>query len=157
MIKKWKYGVWIISLLISYVIFMIMEIGTADPSSSHGNRNPFLILLFMLWPVIFIFYYLTTDITARFLLQKKSNILNAAILVCSLLAGGILYFLIRTKASAVINALEKSSNEAYIQGLNQFTNSIYFNHYTFLLTVILCIMLGSGISFLATKFKSNYQ
>ncbi|MBS4175587.1 hypothetical protein [Bacillus sp. FJAT-49736] len=143
---KLKIVIWFICLLITVGTFYIMIVGTASPDKANGNGNPALFVLFTAYPAMISFYYLTINIGVRLILKTKNKRLAWILCSTSLIVCVALYFPIRSNAEAVKLGLEKSINKDYSKGWNQFTNTIYFNTYTFLLALFLCIVIATVIS-----------
>jgi len=145
-LSKWKMIIWFISLMVTYGCFFIMNIGTAPPEALHGNGNPWLLFLMILWPFFIVFYYLTIEFVIRWLLSTRSKGMVMGFLTLCVIGCVGVYFPIQSKAQAVRNALMVSDHEGYHIGLNQFTNSIYFNTFTFLLSVLVCGLVAAFLS-----------
>ncbi|QHE50751.1 hypothetical protein [Pontibacillus sp. HMF3514] len=144
--SKWKMIIWFICLVVTYGCFFMMNIGTASPEASHGNGNPWLLLLMILWPFFMVFYYFTIELVTRWLLATRSKRIVLSFLTLCVIGFVGVFFPIKSKAQAVRNALLGSNNEEYHIGWNQFTNSIYFNTFTFLLSVLLCGLVAAFLT-----------
>lgn len=123
-----------------------MNMGTAPPEASHGNGNPWVLFLMILWPFFIVFYYLTIEMVTRWLLSTRSKGMVMGVLTFSVIGSVGVFFPIQSKAQAVRNALVESNNEGYYIGWNQFTNSIYFNTFTFILSVLVCGLVAALLS-----------
>jgi len=144
--SKLKITLWFTCLFITCGTFYMMVIGTTPPGGINGNGNPALLILFGTMIFLIGFYYLTIDITVRLLLKKKNIKMISLYFLISSTAFVVLYFLSRSNAERVRTSLLNSKNEAYSVGWNQFTNTVYFNTYTFFLSFFSCIMLATIIT-----------
>lgn len=145
-----------ILVLLSFLGFLLIEnVFTIQPSVTSGNGNLGLLIIMALSP-IFIASYLYTFKRTRgifFTIQnKKIGILALSFL---LLLGAFMVFLIISYRSDLIVALggtpSNPDSRIFRYGwLNQYTNSIYFNAYTFILTHFIVIAIGI-ISVLTNK------
>lgn len=153
--SKLKIILWSIGMFVTSGTFYVMFLGTASPEGTNGNGNPALFVLYATSPFIFVFYYLTTDLIVRLLLKMKRVLLILLGMLGSVIMSVALYFQLKAHESKVRNALENSPNEAYREGWNQFTNSVYFNTYSFSFSMMVCFLFGfliSGIILFAKKF-----
>ncbi|WP_236015731.1 hypothetical protein [Planococcus soli] len=145
-----------ILVFLSFSGFILIEnVFTIQPSVTSGNGNLGLLVIICLSP-IFIGSYLYTFKRTRELISKEQNkMISILVISFSLLLGGFMVFLIINYRSDLIVALggtpSNPDSRIFRYGwLNQYTNSIYFNAYTFILTHSLAFAIGI-ISMLTSK------
>lgn len=155
MIKR-KVYIWIFCLAIMIGTVYLAELGTASPHSSNGNGNPFLLVIYMCWPLYICFYYVTINLS--FYLFRKINSLLVEIFSVVLCVAALVgsYFAIQSKETSVRSALSHSNNAHYQEGWNQFTNSVYINAYTFIASLLICVLLTLVFRILYRVLK-NFQ
>ncbi|MBS4202277.1 hypothetical protein KHA93_21940 [Bacillus sp. FJAT-49732] len=146
--KNWIF--WFTTLLFSFLGFYLMEhIFTFKPESISGNGNPGILIIILFSPLFLASYILTFKLTRELL--KEANIKKRGfILLFSLLCCGLLLFAIIHYKNELVIALggpptEPESRIYRFGWFNQYTNSLFFNIYTFLLSYILNIIIGTLI------------
>jgi hypothetical protein len=98
-------------------------------------------------PIFIASYFFTFKVVRENLINVKNRNLSVAILFLSLISCTLLIYQIINYTNELIIALggtpTNPNSRIYRFGwFNQYTNSIYFNVYTFLLTHILAIIIG---------------
>lgn len=150
---KKVYLYWVITVLLSFFGFYLIETTfTIDPDRISGNGN-LGILIIMLFSPIFIAGYLLTFIVTREISHKvEKKIIKIVIVFLLLICCGLLIPPIINYTNELIIALggtpsDRDSKIYRFGWFNQYTNSIYFNNFTFLLTYLIAAIIGilSGI------------
>ncbi|MGA9227659.1 MAG: hypothetical protein WB217_15045 [Mesobacillus sp.] len=154
---KKKSIFWMISLLLSFLgFFLIEKIFTIKPNVISGNGNLGLLIIMLFSPIFLASYFLTF----QFVKEKSNNAenrkMNAWILLLSLIFCVFLMAAIVNYANELVIALggtpANPDSRIYRFGwFNQYTNSIYFNVYTFLMTHIIVVMAA------VLSVKSNFR
>lgn len=139
---------WSVSLFISFIGFYLIENAfTIKPNVISGNGN-LAILVILLFSPIFIASYFLTYIHARQIANNtKNRKIKAFILSCLIVCFTVLIFVLVDYTCELIVALggtpSNPDSRIYRFGwFNQYTNSIYFNVYTYLLTHIMVFIVG---------------
>lgn len=147
MLKK-RYIFWFISILLSFLGFFLIEnTFTIKPEVISGNGNFGILILMLLSPFFISSYFLTYKLAREISFNTMTRIIRVVILSLSLICCALLIFPIFNYASELIIALggtpSNPDSRIYRFGwFNQYTNSIYFNFYTFLLTHIIAVIIG---------------
>jgi hypothetical protein len=143
-----RYVFWFISLLLSFFGFYLIEnIFTIKPDVISGNGNLGILIIVLFSPIFIASYFFTFKVVRENLINVKKRNLSVAILFLSLISCTLLIYQIINYTNELIIALggtpTNPNSRIYRFGwFNQYTNSIYFNVYTFLLTHILAIIIG---------------
>jgi hypothetical protein len=143
-----RYVFWFISLLLSFFGFYLIEnIFTIKPDVISGNGNLGILIIVLFSPIFIASYFFTFKVVRENLINVKNRNLSVAILFLSLISCTLLIYQIINYTNELIIALggtpTNPNSRIYRFGwFNQYTNSIYFNVYTFLLTHILAIIIG---------------
>ncbi|RTZ57708.1 hypothetical protein EKO25_01975 [Bacillus sp. SAJ1] len=130
------------------------ELGVA----SGGNGNPGLFPWFILFPFFLIFLYGTFKYLTNFILKKNMKFILIVIFSSSLLSLIIVLFTnieankIREK---IVEVSPSFTSVKQLSLLNTWSNSIFFNHYTFIL-VFLLVLLASSI-YAAIKISTSLK
>ncbi len=143
-----RYMLWFFSLMVSYVGFYVIEhLFTIPPHKVSGNGNPGLLVIFLLFPFFAASLYLTFILIKAIFstglnIKRIAIISSIAILICIILTGLIIHY-----TNALVHSLggtpTSPDSRIYRFGwFNQYTNSLYFNTYTFLLIHILSVLAG---------------
>lgn len=137
---------WPISFVLTLFGFLLIEkVFTISPDSTSGNGN-LAILIALLFSPIFIASYFFTYKGVKILLKKKNvpkvNIMTFTI---ALTIGVLLIIPITSNINEIILELgggpkEPNSKIFRFGWFNQYTNSIFFNIYTFLASHILIVI-----------------
>ncbi|MDM5225326.1 hypothetical protein QUF73_03810 [Cytobacillus sp. NJ13] len=137
---------WILSFLFSFSGFYLIEhLFTVDPNVISGNGNLGILIIFLFTPVFISSWIFTYKLAkAKFV---KNNKMTIGILLFSLACCVLLIIAIHDYTRELIIALggtpDNPESRIYRFGLfNQYTNSLYFNVYTFFLTHIITVILG---------------
>lgn len=155
MLKK-IYFFWIISILLSFLGFRLIENGfTVKPDLISGNGNLGIAIMMLLSPIFISGYFLTYKMTREISYNAMTRKLRIVILSLSLICCVLLLFPIVNYTNELIISLggtpSNPNSRIYRFGwLNQYTNSIYFNVFTFLLTHIIAVIIGI-LSFIKIK------
>lgn len=145
---KRKYIYWGISLLFSFLGFLFIEHAfTIEPHRISGNGNLGIVVIFLFSPVFITSYILTFKRVRERLVAVNNRKINTRILLLSLVLSVLLIAAIINYTNELIIALgggpEIPDSRIYRFGwFNQYTNSLYFNVYTYLLTHIIVVILS---------------
>lgn len=146
-VKK-KSIFWIISLLLSFLgFFLIEKIFTIKPDVISGNGNLGLLIIMLFSPVFIASYFFTFKLVKEKSNNVKNRKINAWILLLSLIFCVVLMAAILNYANELVIALggtpaDPDSRIYRFGWFNQYTNSIFFNGYTFLMTHMIVVMAG---------------
>jgi hypothetical protein len=134
-------------LLSFFGFYLIENIFTIKPDVISGNGNLGILIIVLFSPIFIASYFFTFKVVRENLINVKNRNLSVAILFLSLISCTLLIYQIINYTNELIIALggtpTNPNSRIYRFGwFNQYTNSIYFNVYTFLLTHILAIIIG---------------
>ncbi|MCJ1909009.1 hypothetical protein [Planococcus ruber] len=138
----------VIFVLLSFLGFYLIEnVFTIEPQVTSGNGNLGMLIILLLSPIFFVSYFYTFKKTREVFYKVQKKIIKALILSLLLLLIVVLVFLNIEYTNELIIALggtpsDPDSRIFRFGWFNQYTNSIYFNLYTFLLTHILAVIIG---------------
>lgn len=145
------------SLLLSLLGFMIIEHAfTINPHTISGNGNLGIVVIFLFSPVFLASYTLTFKRVREKLITLNNRKINTRILTLSLILCAILIAAIINFTNDLITALggdpTNPDSRIYRFGwFNQYTNSLFFNVYTFLISHIFAVMLGVLATIISRK------
>lgn len=157
---KMKDIIGVIFVLLSFLGFYLIEnVFTIEPQITSGNGNLGMLIILLLSPIFFVSYFYTFKRTREFFYKVQKKIIKALIVSLLILSGIVLVFLNLEYTNELIIALggtpsDPDSRIFRFGWFNQYTNSIYFNLYTFLLTHILAVIIGI-LSVSRNKEKDN--
>jgi hypothetical protein len=158
---KKKSIFWMISLLLSFSGFFLIEnIFTIKPDVISGNGNLGLLIIMLFSPIFLASYFLTFKVVKEKSTNVKNRKISAWILLLSLICCVFLMAAILDYANELVFALggtpaDPESRIYRFGWFNQYTNSIYFNVYTFLMTHMIVVM--AGVLSVKSKFgKPSY-
>lgn len=143
---KKKSIFWMISFLFSFLGFFLIEnIFTIKPDVTSGNGNLGFLIIMLFSPVFIASYFLTFKLVKEKSNHVNNRKINAWILMLSLIFCVFLITAIVNYANELVIALGGSpanpDSRIYRFGwFNQYTNSMYFNVYTFLITHMIVVM-----------------
>jgi len=144
---------WIISFVLSYLGFYLIEnTFTIKPHVTSGNGNLGILVIIVFMPLFILSYFLTyklsRNVSGTFENRKiKVAILSLLVLCCALLIFPIVNY-INELVIALGGTPSNPDSRIYRFGwFNQYTNSMFFNGYTFLLTSIAAVVFGIIFSF----------
>jgi ABC-type Fe3+ transport system permease subunit len=143
-----KYIFWFISILLSFLGFYVIEnTFTIKPNVISGNGNLGILIIMLLSPIFILSYYLTYKLGREVSYNATTRKLRVFILSLAFICCSLLIFPIVNYTNELIIALggTPSNHESRIYRFgwfNQYTNSMYFNVYTFLLTHTLAVIIG---------------
>ncbi|EWG11096.1 hypothetical protein [Cytobacillus firmus] len=143
--KKQIY--WSLSFLFSFFGFYLIEhLFTVKPHVVSGNGNLGILVIFLFTPV-FISSWIYTFKLAKVKMVKEGKT-TIGILLFALAGCVLLLILINDYTSELITALggtpDNPESKIYRFGwFNQYTNSLFFNVYTFFLSHVLIVISGS--------------
>lgn len=138
----------VIFVLLSFLDFYLIENAfTIEPQVTSGNGNLGMLIILLLFPVFFVSYFYTFKRTRELFYKVQKKIIKALIVSLLILWSVILVSLSIEYINELIIALggtpsDPDSRIFRFGWFNQYTNSIYFNLYTFLLTHILAVIIG---------------
>ncbi|WP_027964698.1 hypothetical protein [Halalkalibacillus halophilus] len=142
-----KNMAWVVSLLISlFGFYLIQYVFTVSPSTTSGNGNLGILIIILFSPFFLLSYYFTFQVAHQDLNIKnpkiKLGIVTGSVILCTLL-----FFLIADYRNNLIQELggpptNPDSTIHQLGWMNQYTNSIYFNLYTYSLTHIIALSIG---------------
>lgn len=120
---------------------------TINPDVWSGNGNLGILIMMLFSPIFILSYFLTYKISREISYNKLKRKISLALLTLALISCTLLILSIVNYTSELIIALggtpSDPDSKIYRFGwFNQYTNSIYFNVYTFLLTHIIAVIIG---------------
>lgn len=154
---KRKTIYWLTSLVLSFLGFFLIEhIFTIKPHVISGNGNLGILVILVFSPVFLASYILTFKRVREKTIHNRK--INAGILLFSLLLCAILIAAISNYTHDLIAALggDPGNRESRIYRFgwfNQYTNSLFFNVYTFLLSHLI-VVIFSVLSVVTFRRKS---
>ncbi|MGE7601394.1 hypothetical protein ACQKL5_02700 [Peribacillus sp. NPDC097675] len=137
-----------ISILLSFLGFYLIEnMFTINPDVWSGNGNFGILIMLLFSPIFILSYFLTYKMSREISYNKLKRKISVVILTLALISCTLLILPIVNYTSELIIALggtpSDPDSKIYRFGwFNQYTNSIYFNVYTFLLTHIIAVIIG---------------
>lgn len=145
--KKFFLFLYLCSFLLTGLVFILSNAMTSEVTadSRSGNGNPFLFPLMFLHPFILFFLYGTTEYSMRFLLKwSVKRIQLCAFLAFSLvsLISVLTFNAVMTMQAKIITINNSIDGPDQIGYLNIYTNSLFFNGYTFLMVLLFCFLIG---------------
>ncbi|MDQ0350210.1 putative membrane protein [Alkalibacillus filiformis] len=149
------YVYWISALVISGIGFYFVNIMTVSPDVISGNGNLGLLVGILFLPVWVMGLYWSYQVAIN-LSQNQHKVYLFVLIVVLLISGSLLVIPLINNANELIDRLGGPPSEPgsviYRFGwLNQYTNSMFFNLYTFLIIHILTVVIGV----IAAIFISN--
>ena len=150
---KKTYKFWVLSFVLSYLGFYLIEnIFTIRPDVTSGNGNLGILVIIGLMPIFILSYFLTYKLSREVSITFNNRKMKVVILSLLVLCCALLLFLIVNYTDELVIALggtpSNPDSRIYRFGwFNQYTNSLFFNAYTFLLTHIAAVVLGIVLSF----------
>lgn len=137
-----------ISILLTFLGFYLIEnMFTINPDVWSGNGNLGILIMIIFSPIFILSYFFTYKISREIAYYKMRRKIRVVILTLALISCTLLILPIVNYTSELIIALggtpSAPDSKIYRFGwFNQYTNSIYFNVYTFLLTHIIAVIIG---------------
>lgn len=149
--KKSFLALYIVCTLASIAMFILCNIlteplQTESELGGGGNGNPGLFPIIFFLPFFLFFLYGTTEILMRWIHKKYS--LRIIILFTLLSMFGVVTIASLTLIEAnefrsfIVEVNPSFEDESQVTLLNTFSNSIFFNQYTFLMLIFACLFLG---------------
>ncbi len=147
-------GLLVINMAGFYLIYDL----TVPPNTISGNGNPVLLLMVPV-TVIFIALNVFLGIKVNHFLQRQSKLTTMLIITAMVAVFLVLLSAEITFVNHLMDQLggrpDNPNLKIYGWGwLNQYTNSLYFNQYTFTMGLAVSVSLGAAVALLQTK-KSN--
>ncbi|MCR2822602.1 hypothetical protein [Lederbergia panacisoli] len=144
--KTWFF--WVTTTLISFFGFYLIEhIFTVSPESISGNGNLGIIFIMLFSPFFLASYIFTFRLTSKLLkkagLKFKIGIFLFSVLGCALLVYAIIHYKNELVIALGGPPTNPESRIFRFGWFNQYTNSLFFNIYTFFLSYIFIIFLGT--------------
>ncbi|PSL40962.1 hypothetical protein B0H99_10394 [Planomicrobium soli] len=145
--KKFFLFLYLCSFLLTGSVFILSNAMTSEvtPDSISGNGNPFLFPLMILHPFILFFLYGTTEYSMRYLLKWSSKVIR----ICAFLAFCLVSLIfvvtfnaVKSMQAKIIKINDSIDGPNQIGYLNIYTNSLFFNGYTFLMVLLICFLIG---------------
>ncbi|MFC3846469.1 hypothetical protein ACYEXS_34150 [Paenibacillus sp. MAH-36] len=145
MSKKAKIRTTVVLLVLSIILFYLVNLFTIDPYKTSGNGNLGLVPILFSIPIFIgfnIFYFLVL----RTGLRKVSNKIKALIFIICLIIL-VVFFLLELNfvkdLSDLLGSWDDLNSRVYRYPiLNQYTNTMFFNKYTFLTAVTITTLIG---------------
>jgi hypothetical protein len=136
-----------ISILLSFLGFYLIEnVFSISPDVWSGNGNPGILIIMLFSPVFVLSYFfickLTREILANTIVKKKIVILIFTVISCALLILPIINYIDELVIALDGTPADPESKIYRFGWFNQYTNGIYFNVYTFLLSHLLAVIIG---------------
>ena len=142
------YIFFFISIFLSFLGFHIIEnTFTISPDVWSGNGNLGILIMMLFSPVFVLSYFFTYKLTREISTNTIGNKVRIVILIFFVSSCALLIFPIVNYIDELVIALDGTPDEPeskiYRFGwFNQYTNGIYFNVYTFLLSHLLAVIIG---------------
>ncbi|WP_100401858.1 hypothetical protein [Bacillus sp. FJAT-42315] len=140
--------IWILSLIFSLIGFILIEkVFTMSPNVISGNGNVAILLIPLLSPIFILSIILTYKKVREIFGSVKNKKFTFIFLMISAIFSVLLIYLIIHYTNDLISALggtpDNPQSKIYRFGWwNQYTNSLFFNVYTYLLIHLLSGMIG---------------
>ncbi|WP_188208091.1 hypothetical protein [Alkalibacillus aidingensis] len=137
-----------ISILLTFLGFYLIEnMFTINPDVWSGNGNLGILIMMLFSPIFILSYFLTYKISREISYNIMKRKIRVVILTLALISCALLILPIVNYARELVIALggtpSNPNSKIFRFGwFNQYTNSIYFNVYTFLLTHIIAVIIG---------------
>lgn len=137
----------------SFIGFMLIEnVFTIHPDTISGNGNLGIVIMLVFAPIFIISFILTVRRIAELFLNIKNKKGNIAVLTMVFVLVGILIYFELMYKNNLIEALGggpgKENSRIYRFGwFNQYTNGLFFNTYTFMLTYLFAFLVGVIMSY----------
>nr|WP_245349947.1 hypothetical protein [Cytobacillus eiseniae] len=137
-----------ISFILSLLGFYLIESKfTIHPAVISGNGNLAIIIILLFSPVFIASYFYTFKLVRMHLKNSRSIIFPVILLFLSIISCIYLIGLIADYANELIIDLggtpSNPQSRIYRFGwFNQYTNSLFFNNYSFILTQLLAVIVG---------------
>lgn len=140
---------WVVSFIITFIGFIFIErVMTFQPHITSGNGNPGIVVMFIIFPFFIFSLYLTYKQFSRLFLRINIWMINIIVLLLCMKSIGLLITPLLDFAYELVQALggpptEVDSRIYNFGWFNQYTNSIYFNIYTFTIAHLLAVIAAS--------------
>lgn len=141
---------WFIITVITFVLFKLGETMTAAYTEPAGEGNPYVLVLLIGWPFVFLFIWITIRLAHR-TVASVHHLARIGLIVGSLVMAGVGLYINAGQATSLRAGIRASENAAYASGWNQFTNIIYANQLTFFVLTVSCMAVGVVLSFVTRK------
>lgn len=148
---------WVISFVVTLIGFLFIEkVMTIQPEFVSGNGNLGIAFMFIILPFFILSFYLTYKQIRRLLLKLNTWIVNLIVLLLCVISVWLLTVTLVDFINELVRALggppTEENSRIYRYGwFNQYTNSFYFNIYTFLIAHIVAVAASSLISLFSIK------
>ncbi|HWL25460.1 MAG TPA: nucleoside-diphosphate sugar epimerase [Ureibacillus sp.] len=152
---------WLISLGISLIGFLIIEsFFTIQPEGSSGSGNLGAVGIALVLPFLLLSLYTTYRYFSTLLGQSTDTLNRVLILVSSIVLFGVFLYFSNEYRTDVIDSLggpttDPNSKIYQYPLLNQFTNSIFFNFYTFGLIHTISGVIGGLVGWIRPKKEES--
>lgn len=158
--KYFYIFLYIVSAVISISIFLLTNITTERLNGSGGgNGNPGLMFILFLYPFLLIFIFWTVLLLRKWMIQqlntKKLSIITLFSFVLALLILILTFYEAITFREEIVRVSPSFDDINQVSLLNTFSNSIFFNQYTFLMLLLLCLSIAGFSVFIVGKKKEN--
>jgi hypothetical protein len=149
-------SIYIISTFLTIFLFMLINILTESLETKKmlgvtlGNGNPNLFPILFLPPFLLLFLYGTIRYSYRFIFSKFGrNTIIYTIGISLIISGFIIYLAIKEAINIRSMLIEQYPNlsDSNVALLNSYTNSAFFNLYTFVMIILICFSI-SGLRIL---------
>jgi hypothetical protein len=149
MVRKYSfYILFIINLVGIYVI----DIFTQDPSRISGNGNPAIVILFFYIPSLLIFFLFFGINIYKMMLRQKYNYIFSIIFASIAFIFVFVWMEYRYSIDLIFQlggGPEEPNSRIYrFPWLNQYTNTMFFNYYTFFTIFFLIIFLSTLFAYI---------
>lgn len=144
--------IWKVSFLLSFIGFLLIENAfTIEPDVTSGNGN-LGILIILLFSPAFLASYISTFKLAKEKMEQVKKKRKSLIIKLLTIVICVLAFMVIDNAKELIQALGGTPDDPHSRiyrfgWFNQYTNSMYFNVYTFFMSHIAAVMIGMVFSF----------
>lgn len=158
LLKYFQNILYILCAAISISIFVLTNITTEPLNTGGGNGNPGLLFILILYPFLLSFVYWTVLLLYKWMkIHLNTNNITILTIFSSLLALFILFSTIIKAINfreEIVRVSPSYNNVNEVSLLNTFSNSIFFNYYTFLMLLLLCLTIA-GFSVLISLQKKK--
>ncbi|MGF2616978.1 hypothetical protein FZC84_03895 [Rossellomorea vietnamensis] len=143
-------GIYFISVLATIMMFILGNIlteplVTESGLGGGGNGNPGLFPFVVLFPFLLIFFYGTYWFFKKLIASLTTKAVKNLTIISSAVIGLILAVSIKKAAELRLLIVEQNpsfENVAQVDLINTYSNSIFFNFYTFLALLLLILSLA---------------
>lgn len=135
---------YIVSTAVTILCFVFAYASTITEGSMGGNGNVGLFLFYFTFPFWLYFLYATIEYGMRRFMLIKNQRLILVFVGSVIVYNVIVWSVVITKATRIANALSIKPEFGYSVGILQsYTNGLFFNLFTFISVVGICLAIGA--------------